>query len=66
MAGCEQREGLGELSRDHNFTASRFASDFATLSLAYDATEGKVTDNAKANFVLTKPYRKGFEPTWLT
>ena len=34
-------------------------------SLAYNAAEGKITNNAKANSMLTKPYRKSFEPQWL-
>ena len=34
-------------------------------SLTYNAAEGKITNHAKANALLTKPYRKGFEPQWL-
>ena len=34
-------------------------------SLAWNTAEGKIANNAKANGLLTKPYRKGFEPNWL-
>lgn len=34
--------------------------------LLWNAESGKITNNANANGLLTKPYRKGFEPHWLT
>ena len=34
-------------------------------TLLWDAAKGTITNNAKANALLTKPYRKGFEPKWL-
>jgi hypothetical protein len=33
--------------------------------LGWNATEGKFLHHAKANALLTKAYRKGFEPKWL-
>ena len=35
-------------------------------TLMWDAAKGAVTNNAQANALLTKPYRKGFEPKWLS
>ncbi len=34
-------------------------------SLTWNAADLKIDNNSKANALLTKPYRKGFEPAWL-
>ena len=34
-------------------------------SLTWNAADLKITNNDKANGLLKKPYRKGFEPTWI-
>lgn len=38
---------------------------FPDQQLAWDAKALKITNHAKANEWLTKPYRKGWEPTWV-
>ncbi len=38
---------------------------FPGQELAWDAKALKITNHAKANEWLTKPYRKGWEPAWL-
>ncbi len=35
-------------------------------TLKWNSGELKITNNDKANGLLTKPYRKGFEPTWIS
>ena len=34
-------------------------------TLKWNAADGMIANNPKANSLLTKPYRKGFEPKWL-
>ena len=34
-------------------------------TLRWNAVDGTIANNPKANGLLTKPYRKGFEPKWL-
>jgi len=41
------------------------ASRLAGEALTWGAAEGLVKDNSKANSLLTKPYRKGWEPKWI-
>lgn len=38
---------------------------FPDQELAWDAKALKITNHAEANEWLTKPYRKGWEPTWI-
>ena len=38
---------------------------FPEQELAWDAKALKITNHAKANEWVTKPYRKGWEPTWI-
>jgi len=35
-------------------------------TLKWNSAELKITNNDKANGLLTKPYRKGFEPAWVS
>ena len=35
-------------------------------SLAWDAAKGTVTNSPRANALLSKPYRKGWEPKWIS
>jgi predicted dehydrogenase len=41
------------------------AARLAGEALTWDAAQGLVKDNSKANALLTKPYRKGWEPKWI-
>jgi len=34
-------------------------------TLTWNTVEAKIANNSTANELLTKPYRKGFEPSWI-
>jgi hypothetical protein len=38
---------------------------FPEQELAWDANALKITNHEKAQEWITKPYRKGWEPTWI-